>query len=193
MLSTRTAANRATHESNVTPNEPAKQTRRSINADLDAVLWGLPWSHCRGGTCLFVAAAPRSPFGGASPAWARVQPLANVAWFDHGRPQHATVCPLPSFFLGLKIAVRQGHRTPKGTMLRGAVLHCQFEREAKGGPPQRVGGSMPNTKHCPTLGFSGMSRVVLSVQFLRTKALLSLDHGAAEAEQVGTGRTLLLQ
>ena len=38
---------------------------------------------------------------------------------------------------------------------------------------------MPNTKHCPTLGFSGMSRVVLSVQFLRTKALLSLDHGAA--------------
>ena len=64
-------------------------------------------------------------------------------------------------------------------MLRGAVLHCQFEREAKGGPPQRVGGSMPNTKHSPTLGFSGMSRVVLSVQFLRTKALLSLDHGAA--------------
>jgi hypothetical protein len=78
-------------------------------------------------------------------------------------------------------------------MLRGAVLHCQFEREAKGGPPQRVGGSMPNTKHCPTLGFSGMSRVVLSVQFLRTKALLSLDHGAAEAEQFGTGRTVLLQ
>ena len=34
-----------------------------------------------------------------------------------------------------------------------------------------------------------MSRVVLSVQFLRTKALLSLDHGAAEAEQFGTGRT----
>ena len=68
--------------------------------------------------------------------------------------------------------------------MRGAVLHCQFEREAKGGgPPQRVDGSKPNTKHCPTLGFSGMSRVVLSVQFLRTKALLSLDHGAAEAEQ----------
>ncbi len=56
-------------------------------------------------------------------------------------------------------------------MLRGAVLHCQFEREAKGGPPQRVGGSMPNTKHCQTLGFSGMSRVVLSVQFLRTKSV----------------------
>jgi hypothetical protein len=107
--------------------------------------------------------------------------------------QSTTVCPLPSLFLGLKIAVRQGHRTPKGTMLRGAVLHCQFEREAKGGPPQRVGGSMPNTKHCPTLGFSGMSRVVLSVQFLRTKALLSLDQGAAEAEQFGTGRTVLLQ
>jgi hypothetical protein len=78
-------------------------------------------------------------------------------------------------------------------MLRGAVLHCQFEREAKGGPPQRVGGSMPNTKHCPTLGFSGMSRVVLSVQFLRTKALLSLDHGEVQqAEQFGTGRTVLL-
>jgi hypothetical protein len=60
--------------------------------------------------------------------------------------------------------------------LRGAVLHCQFEREAKGGPPQRVGGSMPNTKHCPTLGYiSGMSRVVLSDQFLRMKALLSLS------------------
>ncbi len=74
------------------PNEPAKQTRRSINADLDAVPWGLPWSHCRGGNCLFVAAKPRSSFGGASPAWARVQPLASVAWFDHGR-RSALVAP----------------------------------------------------------------------------------------------------
>ena len=75
------------------PNEPAKQTRRSINADLDAVPWGLPWSHCRGGNCLFVAATPRSSFGGASPAWARVQPLASVAWVDHGRPEHHILPP----------------------------------------------------------------------------------------------------
>jgi hypothetical protein len=52
--------------------------------------------------------------------------------------QSTTFCPLPSLFLGPKIAVRQGHRTPKGTLLRGAVLHCQFEREAKGGPPQHA-------------------------------------------------------
>ena len=176
------------------PNEPAKQTRRSINADLDAVPWGRPWSHFRGGNCLWRLRRGRHLVGRHRHGreFNPLRALLGLIMDD----QSTTVCPLPSLFLGLKIAVRQGHRTPKGTMLRGAVLHCQFEREAKGGPPQRVGGSMPNTKHCPTLGFSGMSRVVLSVQFLRTKALLSLDHGAAGGAvwyRTNSAATMVLQ
>ena len=188
-MSTHTAANRATHESNV---HQTNQQNKLV--DQSTPTWTLSPGAFHG----------RTAVEGTVCLWRLRRGRRLVGRHRHGREfnplrallglimddQSTTVCPLPSLFLGLKIAVRQGHRTPKGTMLRGAVLHCQFEREAKGGPPQRVGGSMPNTKHCPTLGFSGMSRVVLSVQFLRTKALLSLDHGgAAEAEQFGTGRT----
>ena len=170
MVSTHTAANRATHESNV---HQTNQQNKLV--DQSTPTWTLSPGAFHG----------RTAVEGTVCLWRLRRGRRLVGRHRHGREfnplrallglimddQSTTVCPLPSLFLGLKIAVRQGHRTPKGTMLRGAVLHCQFEREAKGGPPQRVGGSMPNTKHCPTLGFSGMSRVVLSVQFLRTKSV----------------------
>ena len=169
-MSTHTAANRATHESNV---HQTNQQNKLV--DQSTPTWTLSPGAFHG----------RTAVEGTVCLWRLRRGRRLVGRHRHGREfnplrallglimddQSTTVCPLPSLFLGLKIAVRQGHRTPKGTMLRGAVLHCQFEREAKGGPPQRVGGSMPNTKHCPTLGFSGMSRVVLSVQFLRTKSV----------------------
>ena len=174
MLSTHTAANRATHESNV---HQTNQQNKLV--DQSTPTWTLSPGAFHG----------RTAVEGTVCLWRLRRGRRLVGRHRHGREfnplrallglimddQSTTVCPLPSLFLGLKIAVRQGHRTPKGTMLRGAVLHCQFEREAKGGPPQRVGGSMPNTKHCPTLGFSGMSRVVLSVQFLRTKASVAFS------------------
>ena len=77
-------------------------------------------------------------------------------------------------------------------MLRGAVLHCQFEREVKGGPPHaaRWWLQADAPKHCQTLGcISGMSREVLKVQFLHMKALLSLDHHGARSSLVQAGRT----
>jgi hypothetical protein len=162
VLSTHTAANRATHKSNV---HQTNQQNKLV--DQSTPTWTLSPGAFHG----------RTAVEGAVCLWRLRRGRRLVGRHRHGREfnplrallglimddQSTTVCPLPSLFLGLKIAVRQGHRTPKGTMLHGAV----------GGRPQRVGGSMPNTKHCPTLGFSGMSRVVLSVQFLRTKALLS--------------------
>jgi hypothetical protein len=102
-----------------------------------------------------------------------------IWWGVTGRHGH-------EFNLGLKIAVRQGHRTPKGgTMLRGAVLHCQFEREAKGGPPQRwwwLHQALPDAwvQRNESRGL---------VQLLRISTMVQ------QAEQFGTGRrtVLLLQ